>query len=57
MKNQRFAPRRVSSRAVPLANAQVSKVHCTVVGEHCGPVRSDVALLEARKARSLSRMT
>jgi hypothetical protein len=55
MKNQVSPPDFTSARAVPLARVHVSKVHCTVVGAHWEPVRSEVAVLEARNARSFSR--
>jgi len=42
---------------VEFASIQVSKVHCTVFGLHCGPVRSAVAADVFRQTRFFSRVT
>ena len=55
MKNQLLPPVCTTPLPVALANAQVSWVQCTVLGEQAAPVRSDVAGPEASITLFLSR--
>jgi hypothetical protein len=56
-KNQLSPPAFTMAPPVELASIQVSKVHCTVFGLHCGPVRSAVAAEVFRQTRFFSRAT
>src|SRR5918997_3756108 len=57
MKYQVLPPFFTIAEPVPLASATVSYVQCTVLGEHCAPVRSDEAAPELMKILFFSRVT
>jgi hypothetical protein len=56
MKNHESPPVFTSAFPVPFASAHVSYVQWTVLGEHAFPVRSELAALDTRNARPLSRV-